>query len=126
MVLLLCYYQVGVNAAAVAPTMMYRRRLVRISGTRFHLIGFAHHRCRCKSTRSIATSLPLSKRDDTANDDRTVSNIAIVGGGLAGMSTAYHLLDMASRDDAVQKGLRITVFDKTKVGEGGASSVAGG
>ena len=125
MALLLCYYQFGVDASLFSATEMYGRRLVSTSGPRFRFVGFVHHRCPCRSTRSaIATSLPLSKRDD--KDDRIVSNIAIVGGGLAGLSTAYHLLDIASRDDDVRKGLRITIFDKAKVGEGGASSVAGG
>jgi NADPH-dependent 2,4-dienoyl-CoA reductase/sulfur reductase-like enzyme len=47
-------------------------------------------------------------------------NIAIVGGGLAGLSTAYHLLEKLG-DDA-----NITIFDKAEPGQGGASSVAGG
>ena len=46
-------------------------------------------------------------------------NIAIVGGGLAGLSTTYHLLE---RMDHVH----ITVIDKALPGQGGASSVAGG
>ena len=47
-------------------------------------------------------------------------NIAIVGGGLAGLSTAYQLLEKLG-DDA-----NITIFDKAEPGQGGASSVAGG
>ena len=126
MALLLCYYQFGVDASLFSATEMYGRRLVSTSGPRFRFVGFVHHRCPCRSTRSaIATSLPLSKRGET-NNDHPITNIAIVGGGLAGLSTAYHLLDIASRDDDVRKGLRITIFDKAKVGEGGASSVAGG
>jgi ribulose 1,5-bisphosphate synthetase/thiazole synthase len=50
----------------------------------------------------------------------TSKNIAIVGGGLAGLSTAYHLLDK------LQGNVHITVIDKADPGEGGASSVAGG
>lgn len=46
-------------------------------------------------------------------------NIAIVGGGLAGLSTAYHLLQKSP--DA-----KITIFDKDAPGCGGASAVAGG
>jgi ribulose 1,5-bisphosphate synthetase/thiazole synthase len=45
--------------------------------------------------------------------------VGIVGGGLAGLSTAYHLLQKAP-------GTHITIFDKTTAGLGGASSVAGG
>ena len=48
-------------------------------------------------------------------------NIAIIGGGLAGLSTAYHLLDFGQSTP-----LQITVYDKSTVGEGGASAVAGG
>lgn len=47
-------------------------------------------------------------------------NIAIVGGGLGGLSTAYHLRQTLGQDT------QITIFDKCNVGEGGASSVAGG
>ncbi len=112
--LLLCYYRLGVDAApfpaVVSPKMLYGRL-----GT-----GFVH-----RFRRPIATSLHLSKRDDKDND-HTVSNIAIIGGGLAGLSTSYHLLDIASGDSDVQKRLHITIFDKAEVGEGGASSVAGG
>ncbi len=52
-------------------------------------------------------------------------NIAIVGGGLAGLSTAYHLLrrTVTSADLPTPS---ITIFDKTDPGQGGASSVAGG
>ena len=51
-------------------------------------------------------------------------NIAIVGGGLAGLSTAYHLLSKSI--DYNLNLPSITIFDKTKPGQGGASSVAGG
>jgi NADPH-dependent 2,4-dienoyl-CoA reductase/sulfur reductase-like enzyme len=47
-------------------------------------------------------------------------NVAIVGGGLAGLSTAYHLLEKLGGN------VRITVLDKAGPGEGGASAVAGG
>lgn len=46
--------------------------------------------------------------------------VAIIGGGLAGLSTAYHLLDKLGGN------VRITVIDKAEPGQGGASSVAGG
>lgn len=47
------------------------------------------------------------------------SSVAIIGGGLAGLSTAFHLLDKAPNT-------KITIFDKKDPGLGGASSVAGG
>lgn len=46
--------------------------------------------------------------------------IAVIGGGLAGLATVFHLLD--KQPEAVH----VTVFDKAQVGTGGASSVAGG
>ena len=49
----------------------------------------------------------------------TRKSIAIVGGGLAGLSTAYHLLEKCSSTE-------ITIFDQAPAGAGGASSVAGG
>ena len=60
-------------------------------------------------------------------DSCPIKNVAIVGGGLAGLSTAYHLLDSAGNSmDKFPEGIQITIFDKALVGEGGASSVAGG
>ena len=50
---------------------------------------------------------------------RQYAKVAIVGGGLAGLSTAYHLL---SKEPTVD----ITIWDETSVGAGGASAVAGG
>lgn len=46
-------------------------------------------------------------------------DIAVVGGGLAGLATAFHLLQKAPNS-------KITIFDKALPGCGGASSVAGG
>jgi ribulose 1,5-bisphosphate synthetase/thiazole synthase len=45
-------------------------------------------------------------------------NIAIIGGGLAGMATAYHLVN--------KMPCNITIFDAQPVGKGGASAIAGG
>ena len=54
-------------------------------------------------------------------------NVAIVGGGLAGLSTAFHLLEQAEKDGAHGGHLNITIFDKeASAGTGGASAVAGG
>ena len=66
----------------------------------------------------------------SSHNPREINNVAIVGGGLAGLSVAYNLLDIISEKRnggiAHTKGLRITLYDKANVGEGGASSVAGG
>lgn len=50
----------------------------------------------------------------------SVSNLGIVGGGLAGLSTAFHILDKT------QGACHVTIYDTSPVGTGGASSVAGG
>ncbi len=77
--------------------------------------------------------------DDVDHPIAVISNVAIVGGGLAGLSTAYHLLE-CSRGNKMMTGkgvvlggnrrrdnaLNITIFDRSDVGMGGASSVAGG
>lgn len=48
------------------------------------------------------------------------SSIGIVGGGLAGLSTAFHLLSKTNGS------CHVTIYDPCVVGTGGASSVAGG
>ena len=64
------------------------------------------------ATRSISGS-------ETGSERR---RIAIVGGGLAGLSTTYHLLNESRHGK-----LDITVLDKEpEAGIGGASAVAGG
>lgn len=49
------------------------------------------------------------------------NNVAVVGGGLAGLSVSFQLLEK-SRGTKMQ----LTIIDKNLPGEGGASSVAGG
>lgn len=61
-----------------------------------------------------ATTLRSSRRKSDSNQ-----HIGIIGGGLAGLSTAYYLLEKAP-------GLSVTVIDKGEPGTGGASAVAGG
>ena len=58
-----------------------------------------------------------------AGGERTAArpeSVAIVGGGLAGLSVAYHLTDGGSSREGRRR--RVTVFDRCPVGEGGASS----
>lgn len=62
--------------------------------------------------------------DESSPQPRTIETVAVVGGGLAGLSTACHLL-VKSRI-AGRSSLRVTVIDKDEVGCGGASAVAGG
>lgn len=55
-----------------------------------------------------------------ATSDESLRKLAIVGGGLAGLSTAFHLLEKTPHT------FQITIIDKAPVGQAGASSVAGG
>ena len=59
---------------------------------------------------------------------RQAHKIAVVGGGLAGLSTTYHLLDKTGGAATVSsdKHVQVTVFDRAPVGTTGASAVAGG
>jgi len=80
------------------------------------ITGFANNAATIRSTRLMATS---------SSTARHIENVAIIGGGLAGLSAAYHLIDIAT-ETRPNEQLRITIYDKTQVGCGGASSVAGG
>ncbi len=61
----------------------------------------------------------LSSSSSDADIISNTISIGIVGGGLAGLSTAYYLLQRAP-------DTKITIFDKEHPGFGGASAVAGG
>jgi protoporphyrinogen oxidase len=52
-------------------------------------------------------------------DSESPQRVAIIGGGLAGLSTAFQLLQKSPK-------INVTIFDKATVGTSGASSVAGG
>ena len=60
---------------------------------------------------------------DKYTDSRNLSlmshRIGVIGGGLAGLSIAYHLLEKSPSSD-------ITIIDPRSPGTGGASAVAGG
>lgn len=85
-------------------------------------MGFANNAApiRATTSRSIASS---SMAMDTMA--RPIENVAIIGGGLAGLSAAYHLIDIAA-EKRPNKKLQITIYDKSQVGISGASAVAGG
>jgi len=52
-------------------------------------------------------------------------NVKVAGGGLAGLSTVYHLLEVLSRDESFGSS-KITVYDADGPGQGGASKVCAG
>jgi len=84
----------------------------------------------CSLARHCSTRTSLKENQDilssTNNPNRSpeIGNVAIVGGGLAGLSTAFHLLQKSA--SLHRRTPRITIIDKNPPGNGGASSVAGG
>lgn len=62
----------------------------------------------------------LSSTSAVIHGPNTPQNVGIVGGGLAGLSTAFHLLQKAPT-------ISVTIIDKEEFpGMGGASAIAGG
>lgn len=98
--------------------------------------GFVHNASKphLRRQRLYKSSLCLTKHNDDNVDSTTrehqqhrpIRRIGIIGGGLAGLSVAYHLLDISEKNTENSDPLHIVIYDKAKVGEGGASSVAGG
>lgn len=105
-------------------------------GSSFSLRAVGLHRMRYERkqtrTRLVASRRhPFQNNDDdkdnkgnsnptTYKQKRSITSVGIIGGGLAGLSTAYHLLQK-------QPTLDITILDVAAgPGQGGASSVAGG
>jgi aspartate oxidase len=72
--------------------------------------------CSVKAFVSTAQTRPVGSRLFSRQKDL---NVGIVGGGLAGLATAYHLIQKNPTVD-------ITIIDKAPPGTSGASSVAGG
>ena len=85
------------------------------------ITGFANHAATIRAT----TSRRLANSSEAKETARHIESVAIIGGGLAGLSTAYHLIDIAA-ETRPNEQLHITIYDKTQVGKGGASAVAGG
>lgn len=87
--------------------------------------------CCCYCVGFVSRATPISRAASRqklmaiTTSTRQVESIGIIGGGLAGLSAAYHLIDIATKTRPNDK-LHITIYDKTNVGEGGASAVAGG
>ena len=76
--------------------------------------------CGINRRRTVSFSIASNYLDKT--DQRPINDVAIIGGGLAGLSTAYHLFELRQH----LTPLNITIYDRCQVGEGGASAVAGG
>ena len=72
--------------------------------------------------------IPLKRISSTTLSQQSTKDVAIIGGGLAGLSVCYHLLLLQQQNQQGNKQvLNITIFDKESVpGKGGASAVAGG
>ena len=84
-------------------------------------MGFANNVApiRARASRLMASSMAKEMKA------RPIENVAIIGGGLAGLSAAYHLIDI-SAEKRPNEQLHITIYDKAQVGISGASAVAGG
>ena len=83
-----------------------------------------------KGSRAFLSSAAAAATTSEANP-AAPQKIPIVGGGLAGLSTAFHLLEQANidlRQEQTTRGsMKITIFDKANgAGLGGASAMAGG
>jgi hypothetical protein len=90
--------------------------------------------CGSKPSGRVASSLHRCNNKMICRDRCTFTSlnvhstrrIAIVGGGLAGLSVAFHLLTQTKERQAHSHQFEITIIDKAPPGQGGASAVAGG
>jgi hypothetical protein len=124
------YCQIGIGNAFIPNTMIPNN--IRRHSQQQHFFFGTVFQCgtsnitRHELKKVVSSSRYLTHRSSSSSID-SISNVAIIGGGLAGLSTAYHLLEIAgSNKNKYPRGIQITIFDKALVGEGGASSVAGG
>ncbi len=85
-------------------------------------MGFANNAAPIRATTSRLMASSSMTKEMKA---RPIENVAIIGGGLAGLSAAYHLIDIAT-EKRPNEQLHITIYDKSQVGTAGASAVAGG
>jgi hypothetical protein len=80
--------------------------------------------------RSLSAAAARSSSNGNGNINSSPSapphNICIVGGGLAGLSTAFHFLEKQPRAGAHPSAASVTILDRDEVGQSGASAVAGG
>ena len=109
-----------------------RGRSTRLFSSCRHLLGilllysiFLESNCQSMNIQMMAFAKPLVKQGSRTSlatslfSSAPIQKVGIVGGGLAGLSTAYHLIEKSP-------SLDVTIIDKAMPGEAGASSVAGG
>jgi hypothetical protein len=111
-----CFLQMALTltlTSAWTGTMQSRSRLVPLIGHR--ILG---------TRRSFRTQRLFSS--SSSDGQLPVQRIAIAGGGLAGLSTAFHLLEKTQARNSNSSRCQVTIFDTALVGTAGASSVAGG
>lgn len=111
----------GVGAAKIAAAVAQERLYARIIASSGH--PTSKTACRHSTTLSESPAV-IQPQDDLDERVKTViaglprrPRCAVVGGGFAGLATAYHLAAFGSE---------VTVFDRQEVGTGGASAVAAG
>lgn len=108
---------------------LYERCLLS-SDKQFHFLRINRYSTTMKHTLSTGTNIdyPNSNPDHRLRHSR---KIRIMGGGLAGLSMAYHILLLLSKsqhEEISQHSLyNITIYDiEDQIGTGGASAIAGG
>ena len=85
-----------------------------------HQYNFLGGREGCRRFLSRVDSGSIDSKETCRQQTPLMSHrIGIIGGGLAGLSTAYHILEKCPSAD-------VTIIDRNSPGAGGASSVAGG
>ena len=117
----------SVVTALLSPTTSFKFERIMLRTSKISTISTFSRRCLVRHMTSTHTKSDDENRNfASSSSPSSPQNIAIVGGGLAGLSAAYHLLNstMTNANDA--STLSLTIFDKSLPGKGGASSVAGG
>jgi glycine/D-amino acid oxidase-like deaminating enzyme len=83
---------------------------------------FCHNRAVIRRSFRYTAFTALAQENPEAPREEDIRRVGIVGGGMAGLSVAYHLLKLQPTS-----GVSITILDSASLpGSGGASSKAGG
>lgn len=115
---------VTITLIVVVQSMSQYGRLVTIVRARPNAFVPVHR------TPSVRVSTNAERHNHTSPQRTQLLNskrhIRILGGGLAGLSMAYHLLALQQQQQSQQQ-FDITIYDTAhEIGTGGASAVAGG